>query len=865
MHISLTNKNTTLNLKEPAFLRVLVRPVETNNILSISKYWVVFLCFSFCFFGLESNAQCPFSNSSLNACSGISFFQGINPPSVTYSWGLPAISPAGSLAGATTGNQSPNFQQTLTNNTNSSAQAVYTITPLNSNCNPGFTYQITVTVFPKPTVTVLANQTICAGVSTQPIIFSGPIANTSFSQWANSNANIGLSSIGNGNISAFSATNTFTTNITSVISITPFANGCAGDPTDVTTITVKPIPNVFSSSNQSICEGVSSTAINLTSSVPNTTFQWVNSNASIGLPSSGNSNVPSFVTANSTNQNIVGTISAIPTSNQCVGESTVISAITVKPKPTADLLPNIEVCNGGQVQTIVFTGPVTNTTFSSWSNSNSLIGLQSSGSGNIPQFNTVNFSTTPIVGSISVTPVASGCIGDLTVVKVITVRPSPTVNQVADISICGGNQVTVPSFNANIANSVFFWQNNNISIGLSAQSQGNISPFFAQNPGNSISSATILVRAAEVGCSQGNAMSFNINIKPLPTISLSSTLMEKCSNQSSSPIQITSNLSNASFNWQHTAQQIINLPITGNTYPIPAFDFFNNTNSAILDSIIFTSSFDGCVGQSATLQLNVFPVPIISGITELLICSGEISDEIIFSSSLPNSTFSWSNNNSAIGLSQAGNSNVIPSFLSTNISADTIYANVTILATSVNSCASDTNLVIAVLPELMPIADFVYSSSGTGVLFALTETDASSNIFWDFGDGSFGQGDSINHVYAENGIYTITASVINSCGDSAVSSQTLNLSVGILTNNSIEEIIIYPNPFTDLINVRLGNFKFNHTFIEVKNITGKIVFQEYFDSFDHQIKINFDFLEPGLYYFKTYDSINKTTKKIIKL
>jgi len=828
------------------------------------KFTILFAFFIFRFNG-EIKAQCPFTNSTLNACSGSGFFIGINPPLVTYTWGLPAISPAGSLTGATTGNQIL-FSQTLTNNSNASAQAVYTITPQNSACPPGFSFQLTVTVFPKPTVNVIPNQAVCSGIQTQPLVFSGPLPNTTFSQWTNSNPNIGLPSSGNGNIAGFLASNSFVTDISSIISITPFANGCAGDPTNVTTITVKPIPNVFTASNQSICEGVSSTAINLTSSVPNTTFQWVNSNASIGLASSGVSNIPSFITANATNQNITGTISAIPTSNQCVGVSTVISTITVKPKPTADLLPNVEVCNGGQVQTIVFSGPVTNTSFSSWSNSNSLIGLQSSGSGNIAQFTAVNLSNLPLTAAISVTPLANGCLGDLTLVKTITVRPSPTVNQLAEINLCAGNQVTIPSFAASIANSVFFWQNNNTSIGLSAQSQGNISPFLSQNTGNSINSAAISVRAAEAGCSQGNTMSFNINVKPIPTIVLGSTLMEKCSNQNSSSIQISSNVGNTTFNWQHSAQQIIDLAITGNSYPVPVFNFINNTNATISDSIIFTPSFDGCIGQSSTLYLNAFPNPVISGITEFLTCSGVTTDEIIYNSSLPNSNFNWSNNNSSIGLLQAGNSNVIPSFLSSNITADTTYANVTIQAISSNGCLSNTVLNITVLPELpQPIADFEYTANSNELLFTLTEADASSDVFWDFGDGVFGEGDSIIHSYAENGSYLISATVINSCGDSAVSSQNLNLSVGILSSNLSEEINIYPNPMKDIMYVRFGNLTLKHTFVQIKDITGKIVLQEFLNTSEQQFAFNLEFLKSGIYYFEAANQINRITKKIIKL
>jgi len=835
--------------------------VSVNSTLLFGLLSIVF-----CLLGFNSNAQCPFTNSNLNACSGISFFQGINPPSVSYTWSLPQISPSGSLTGAIIGNQNATFQQTLINNTNSVAQAVYTITPINSNCNPGFTYQITVSVFPKPTVSVLPNQTICSGVLTQPLVFTGPIANTTFSQWTNSNPNIGLASSGNGNITGFLANNSFTTNISSIISITPFANGCAGDPTNVTTLIVKPIPNVFSSSNQSICAGDSSTLISLSSSVANTTYQWTNSNSSIGLLAAGTGNVPKFLTINSTNQPITANINAIPTANQCVGLSTFITTFTVRPKPTADLLPNLQVCNGGSVPAIVFTGPVVNTTFSSWTNSNSTIGLQSSGGGNISQFTALNFSNIPSIATISVTPFANGCLGQLTAVKIITVRPSPTVNQLSNIDICGGNQLVIPSFIANVANSIFFWQNNNTSIGLAAQSQGNISSFEALNNGNGINAATISVRSAEPGCTQGNAMNFTVNVKPIPTVDLSITVMEKCSNQSSSVMQISSNVSNASFNWVHSAQQIITLPLTGNSFPLPTFNFVNNTNTVVEDSIIFTATFDGCIGESATLYLSAFPLPQIIGTTEITVCGGQLVTEQVFSSNLPNTFFSWTNIVTEIGLSANGSSPVIPSFECVNTSNDTIIANVTIQATSQNGCVSDTILKIIVLPDLpLPNAAFTFNANQSNVLFTLVESNQNCDITWDFGDGNTATGDSISHTYSENNVYSITVTLTNICGESSFSNQTLSLTVGTLDSIFEKQILIFPNPLIDIMNVRFGELSLNHIFVEIIDLSGKSIIKESF--FNNELIKSFDlhYLKSGIYFLKVTNDNKKHIQKIIKI
>ena len=73
-------------------------------------------------------------------------------------------------------------------------------------------------VIPTPTVNTITNQTLCNGNTTTAVNFTGT-ANTY--SWANNNAGIGLAATGNGNIPAFTATNTGNTTLTATVSVTP--------------------------------------------------------------------------------------------------------------------------------------------------------------------------------------------------------------------------------------------------------------------------------------------------------------------------------------------------------------------------------------------------------------------------------------------------------------------------------------------------------------------------------------------------------------------------------------------------------------------------------------------------------------------
>ena len=65
-----------------------------------------------------------------------------------------------------------------------------------------------------------------------------------------------------------------------------------------------------------------------------------------------------------------------------------------------------------------------NTTFN-WTNDTPSIGLSASGTGSIPSFNSVNTGSTPVVATITVTPMINGCTG-IPIQFTITVNPNPT-------------------------------------------------------------------------------------------------------------------------------------------------------------------------------------------------------------------------------------------------------------------------------------------------------------------------------------------------------------------------------------------------------------------------------------------------------
>ncbi|WP_375337723.1 PKD-like domain-containing protein, partial [Salmonella enterica] len=76
---------------------------------------------------------------------------------------------------------------------------------------------------------------------------------------------------------------------------------------------------------------------------------------------------------------ITATITVTPTANGCVGTPNTFT-ITVNPAPNVNTIPDQTICRGAATTLVVPSGSVTGTTYT-WTNSNSSIGLPSSGNG----------------------------------------------------------------------------------------------------------------------------------------------------------------------------------------------------------------------------------------------------------------------------------------------------------------------------------------------------------------------------------------------------------------------------------------------------------------------------------------------------
>ena len=263
---------------------------------------------------------------------------------------------------------------------------------------------VNATVCTPPQVAAVNNQTVCNGAATTGITFSPP--NSAGYQWMT------LNSISNG-----SASGTGQNGIT--VSITQTGGGLAAQPNGMYDGTRFPgIYSVPTSGNQ---------IRNTKAGVFTATFSQPVTNPLVAFASVGNPNlsVPVIVSA----------------------PFTPIWTNTADNYTTTYDLPNRTFTGregyniirvDGTVSSVSFNYTVEefyatmafgfedqNTTYT-WTNDRPSIGLAASGTGNILPFNAINTGTTPVVATITVTPVTGGCAGAPRTFT-ITVNPSPII------------------------------------------------------------------------------------------------------------------------------------------------------------------------------------------------------------------------------------------------------------------------------------------------------------------------------------------------------------------------------------------------------------------------------------------------------
>jgi hypothetical protein len=635
--------------------------------------------------------------------------------------------------GASGPNGLPSF--TATNGTGVPASATLNVTPIFTGggvtCT-GSQDQFLIIVNPTPTVVDPTDQVRCNQTQTAAVNFTG--TGTGYT-WTNTNQSIGLPTNGTGNILPFTAVNNGSSPVTATLSVVPVYSGsgavCQGSPQSFS-ITVNPTPSLVDPANQTICNGASTTLVNLVGT--GTSYTWTNNTASIGLTATGTGNIPSFTAVNNTSSPVIAQVVFTPLYEggglTCPG-TTQSMTFTVNPTPSMTAPVAQVVCNTGMTSAVNFSGTGTSYT---WTNSLPSIGLVGTGSGNISSFSALNSTSIPVTSTVTMTPVFTGgqvsCTGP-TQSYTITVNPTPMVNDLPNQTICNGSSTNPLNFTG--SGTSYTWTNSVPSIGLSSAGTGNISSFTVVNGSSNplVSTVTVTPQYLNSGvtCS-GSQETIVLTVNPTPSATAPGNQVY-CNNDVTPGTSIIGTGTN--YNWTNS-NPAIGLASTG-TGNIPSFTATNSGFAPITSTITITPRYQNngveCLGTPVNFTITVNPTPVVNDPGNLYICNGALTPAINFTGS--GTQYNWTNTIASIGLSSAGINN-IAAFNAQNNGSTPLISNVNITPIFLNggiSCSGiPETFTITVNPT--PVAndpnDVIYCHNQTTVPINLVGT--ATNYTW---------------------------------------------------------------------------------------------------------------------------------------
>ena len=220
---------------------------------------------------------------------------------------------------------------------------------------------------------------------------------------------------------------------------------------------------------------------------------------------------------------------------------------------------------------------------------------------------------------------------------------------------------------------------------------------------------------------------------------------------------------------------------------------------------LIAKNANGCEAyDTVAVARYVRPDGVLSPNSDTTICEGES----LAVTASGGATYEWSNGETT------ATANLSPN-------EETTY---TVITRSAEGCEDFDDITVSINP--LPIAGFSQRAFEDSVVFTNTSTLANSYA-WDFGDGQSSTDMSPFNVYDTTGMYTVTLTATNDCGDV---DSTITISVTVPEEvNSISDLALwkdvnlYPNPTASALNYRIENQLFGEMNITVFDITGKVL------------------------------------------
>ncbi|MES2371806.1 MAG: PKD-like domain-containing protein [Bacteroidota bacterium] len=663
-------------------------------------------------------------------CSGTAFT--FNEPGAvpgeTYDWSFPSTT-GGTVTGASAQTGQTAVSQTLVNTTNT----VPVITTYIVTTSQGTTFNLEVTVNPKP---VVANVpvTICSGSSFTYAPINVP-AGTTYT-WSDPAPTSSPAGSINGSsaqaapqlfVGGQTLNNPTTSQATIIYTVTPLSGSCAGNPFFVNvTVNPKPVLNNVGSSPVSICSG-SAYGYTPNSLTTGTTYSWsravvtgINNGASSG------SNNPNEVLTNVTNPPAAVTVNYLFTlsANGCSNTQTIPVIVNPQPVLSSTISP-AAICSGAP---FIYTAAATlasSPTFT-WTRDVTANISGGTGSGSSANVNEtlVNSTTQPISVTYRfiITDGVTGCVSTQQLVSV-TVNPTPVVIGPIALSSCSGNRFYyAPS---NVPNGTLYSWTTPSAVGIIGHSAQN-GQFFVGQTLSGAGIATYDVIPNNNGCIGGN---FQVVVtvtagSSVPSISNTSGL-NVCSG-----INLVYTPNSAAVTPTYTWTRFYTSGISPNTNTGTTSvneQLFNSGTTPLTATYAFrTTDNTGCT-NAQLITATVNPIATLtSSLSPLPICSNSTFNYTPLAN-VTGTSFSWTRGVFGTNAANSGSANGgNPGEVLVNVGTTALPVSYLFTLTTPSGCTNTQTVIVSVNPAPTLSSTLTPSAICSGATFNYTPASSTS-------------------------------------------------------------------------------------------------------------------------------------------
>ena len=476
--------------------------------------------------------------------------------------------------------------------------------------------------------------------------------------------------------------------------------------------------------NPIICSGELSDSIFMVSTIPGYVINWeiedtVNVVGWTLMNGSGTSADTIFPVLLTNPTNEIGYV-VISSTVGCTNVLPTMDTIFVNPQGNLQVTPLQDYLCSNEMTDINISSNLSEATFSWIADYPSTISGASDGNGdNIAQtlFNSGN-SIDTVFYTIYIGNVL--CPDDSVVVPV-AVQPGITLNQNNDTTVCSGATINPVDYVSTPSGATYTWENTNTAIGIGASGSGQLPTWTVpSNTTGSPISGTITVTATLDPSCPGTETDFIVTVQPTGNIDVSTLDTIICSGESPE-ISVESSLSSATITWTQLSPTSISGATNGSGNPGSIDDVLDNDGStSSIDTVFYTISISNvvCPDPNVTVSVAVQPQITINDVPNILVCPGQSINPDDFVTTPAGGTFSWTNDNTSIGIAASGTGQLATWTAPTNNNSSAISGTITVSA-QLNGCPSVQDVFTV---SINPTPDYSYSLNPVSGLSCISST-----------------------------------------------------------------------------------------------------------------------------------------------